>query len=145
MREWVVADVVQQGGQPHREAVLLRHRRELVPFLQRGERASSQVVRAERVLETGVGGAGIDEKGVPYLAHIAQPLDGGGIEEKNGGPVEPNVVPERITDNFEVGGHAGAAGRHVAGPARVTLSGTCARNCSKLSRNMMASLRACVS
>ena len=39
-----------------------------------GERQAGEVVGAERVLEAGVGGAGIDQEGVAELADVAQAL-----------------------------------------------------------------------
>ena len=61
---------------------VVRHVVELAPFLQAREGAARQVVRAEGVLEPGVGGAGIDEEGVADLAHVAQPLHWRGVERE---------------------------------------------------------------
>ena len=40
------------------------------------------------LLEAAVGGAGVDQEGVADLADVAEPLDRGGIEGKEGGPVD---------------------------------------------------------
>ena len=57
-------------------------RLELAALLQARERAPGQVVGAERVLEAGVGGAGIDQEGVADLADVAQPLHGRRVERE---------------------------------------------------------------
>src|SRR5262249_820863 len=124
------------------EAVLPRHPRELTVLLEGGESPTRQVVRAEGVLEPGVGGAGVDEEGVADLANVPQPLDGCGVQREKRRMVEANVVPERISDNLEIGW---VTGDHTRGPAAAAPSGASARYCAKFSRNMLASLRACAS
>jgi len=61
------------------------------------------MVRAERVLEAAVRGAGIDEERVPQLAYVAQPLDGGGVDHGKRFGIEPDVIPERVADDLEPG------------------------------------------
>ena len=78
-------------------------RRELAAFLERGEGAPSEVVGAEGVLEAGVGGAGVDQEGMAELPDIAQPLHRRGIENVQRRRVKPDVVPERVADDFVVG------------------------------------------
>ena len=93
MGERVVADVVQQRGEADRDAVVLGDAGQLAPLLQRRQGAPGQVVGAERVLEAGVGGAGIDQEGVPDLADVAQALNGRGVEGQQRRAVESDVVP----------------------------------------------------
>src|SRR3989454_7215122 len=45
------------------------------------QRAAREVVRAERVLEAAMRGAGIDEERVPQLTDVTQPLDGRGVDQ----------------------------------------------------------------
>jgi hypothetical protein len=54
----------------------------------------------EGVLEAAVGGSGVNQEGVPDLADIAEALNRGGIERKQRGAINPNVVPERVADDF---------------------------------------------
>src|SRR2546425_10947804 len=72
--ERVVPDVVQQGRETDRQAVLLRHLFQLTALLQTGQRPAGQVIGAEGMLETGVGGAGVYQKGMADLAHVAEAL-----------------------------------------------------------------------
>ena len=97
-----MTDVVQQCRQTHGGALLLGNALQLAPFLERRERPAGEVIRPERMLEAGVRGTGIDEEGVAELANVAE-LYGGGIEREERNPVEPDVVPERIADDFELG------------------------------------------
>jgi len=74
-------------------------------FFQLGEDASRQMICAERVLEAAVGGAGVDEEGVAELADVTEPLHGRGVDHRERFGVEPDVVPERVADDFEAGRH----------------------------------------
>ena len=102
VRERIVADVVQQRREPQCHAVALGDLGEFAALLERGERQAREVVGAERVLEAGVGGAGIDEEGVAELADVAQALHRRGVEHRQRGLVEADVVPEGIADDLEV-------------------------------------------
>ena len=102
--EGIVANVVQEGRQPHREAVFVGDPAELAVLLERGEGAARQVIGAERVLETGMGGAGIDEEGVTDLADVAESLDRRRVEREQRRPVEADVVPEGVADDLQIGG-----------------------------------------
>ena len=53
------------------------------------------------MLETGVGGAGIDEEGVAELADVAQALHRRGVEHRQCRLDEADVVPEGIADDLE--------------------------------------------
>src|SRR3989442_1204545 len=108
MGEGIVPDVVQQRGQLQAHAV-----RGIEPEVARGfelrQRAAREVVRAERVLEAAMRGAGIDEERVPQLTDVTQPLDGGGVDHGQRFGIEPDVVPERVADDLEPG-HDGCLG-----------------------------------
>ena len=101
VREGIVPDVVQQGGQAGGEPVLFGDRLEFPALGERGQRRLGEVIRAEGVLEAGVGGAGIDEEGVAELAHVAKALDGGRIEHAQRRTVQPDVVPQRVANDLE--------------------------------------------
>ena len=131
---------MEEGGEADRDPLVFVHSSQLAPLLQRRQGSLGQVVRAERVLEAGVGGPGIDQEGVPDLAHIAQALHGRGVEGQQRRAVESDVVPQRIADDLELRAAAGDA--HAVGPAAATVSGTWLRYCSKFSRNIVASFRA---
>jgi hypothetical protein len=60
-----------------------------------------QVVRAQTVLESAVGGARIDEKRVPQLADVPEALDRRRVDHRQGVRLEADVVPERVADDFE--------------------------------------------
>jgi hypothetical protein len=70
------------------------------------------VIGAECVLETSMGGAGVHEEGMTNLTNVAKALDGGRIESKQGRVVDPDVVPERIADDFG-GGQGGNVGKSL--------------------------------
>ena len=100
--EGVVADVVQQGREADRQAVVVGDEVELAPLLQARQRASREVVGAERVLEPGVGRAGIDQEGVTDLADVSESLHRSGVQREQRRPVEPDVVPEGVADDLDV-------------------------------------------
>ena len=128
MREWIVADVVEQGGEPD---ALRVGRRDTGPALRElGEGAAGQMVGAERVLEAGVGGAGIHQKGVSQLPHVAQALDRGGIHHGERLAVQMDVVPERVANDLELA--------HDRGPASRTAGWTSSANCRKFCWNRPA-------
>ncbi len=113
MREGVVPDVVQQRRQPHGEGVA-RVEPGAGRLLELGERAPGQVVGAQRVLEAAVGRAGVDEKRLPQLAYVAQALHRGGVHHGERLGVQPDVVPERVAHDLELGRS------HARGPASRT-------------------------
>ena len=161
VREGIVPDVVKQGREPDREAVVLRHEVDLAALLQARQRPPGQVIRAEGVLESGVRGAGIDQERMPHLADVAEPLDRRRVQRQQRGAIQADVVPEGVANDLElfVVGHGrmreprarGIArgrglrmrnGYFAAGPAAATESDTWERKCSKFSRNMRTSSRA---
>jgi len=95
-----VSDVVQKGGHPDRDAVLLERDRQLANFVESGDGSPGQVVRAESVLEPGVSGAGVHQVAVADLTDVPEALNCGCVEGAEGGSVEPDVVPEGIADDF---------------------------------------------
>jgi hypothetical protein len=66
--------VVQQRGRANDRLLLFADRRCVFGFAKEGERAPREVVRAKRVLEARVRGAGIDQIGPPELAYVPQSL-----------------------------------------------------------------------
>ena len=114
--------VVQQGGQPHRQPVFHRHGAELASLLERGERALGQVIGAECVLESGVGRTGVNEEGMSDLSHVAEPLDGRGVQGEQRRPVEPDVVPQWISNDLDVGVRRLSPFGTASAPATPTLS-----------------------
>jgi hypothetical protein len=109
-----MADVVQQRGHPDGQTLSFGGRLDLPHLFQRRERAPGQMIGAERVLETAVSGAGVDQEGVAHLTDIPKTLDGGGIESQESGVVYPDVVPEGVADDFRGGkGGRGGQGRRV--------------------------------
>ena len=120
---------------------------------ERREGALGQVVGAERVLEPGVGGAGIDEKGVAQLADVAKALDRGCVERGQRHSIERDVVPERVADDLVVASHVELRAARLArnscrlscGPAAITAASTPLANASKFFLNISASFFACAS
>jgi len=95
------------------------------------------MVRAERVLEARVGGAGVDEVREPELPHVSQPLENGRVDELQGQRVDTNVVPQRIPDDHDGAGTPRA--RQAFGPASAIAGAMLLPNFSKFLRNISAS------
>src|SRR5437879_13299252 len=89
------------------------------------------MISAEGVLEAAVRGARVDEEGMAQLPHVAESLNGGGVDHREGRGVEPDVVPERVADDLER--------RQRDGPASRTAACTWSWNCSKFCRNICRS------
>lgn len=121
-----MANVVEQRGDPDQDALVAVDQREVVLILEQRERSPRQVVRSERVLEPRVSGSRIDEEGQPELANVPQPLEGRCVDQLETERIEPDVVPERVTDDFH--GHvaydtwAGTETREPNGCERKPLS-----------------------
>ncbi len=98
VREGVVSDVVQQRGEPHGQPFALADAGELAALLERGQRTARQVVGAERMLEPGMGGAGVDQESMAELPHIAEALERRRVDRGHGGGFQSDVVPERIAN-----------------------------------------------
>ena len=103
MGERIVADVVQQRGHADCQALLLGRGAQLAQLVEGGQRSPRQVIGAECVLETGVGGAGVDQEGMAELADVAEALNRGRVESKQRRVVDPDVVPERVADDLGCG------------------------------------------
>jgi hypothetical protein len=98
----IVSDIVKQGGQPYRETAFFRDRVQLAPLLQRRQRQLGQMIGTKGVLESGMGGTGIDQEGVTQLANIAEALDRRRIDQPHNTAIHPDVIPEWIADNLKV-------------------------------------------
>ena len=93
-------DVVQQRSHSHGQAVFRRDNSQLSQLLQAGEGSSGEMIGAERVLEAGVRGTGVYQEAVPHLPYVPEPLNRRSIERQQLSPVQTDVVPERIADDF---------------------------------------------
>ena len=67
VREWIVSDIVKERCGPDDRLLVLANRRGVFGFAKERQSATGEMVRPERVLEPGVGGAGIDQVGPPQL------------------------------------------------------------------------------
>ena len=109
------------------------------------QRPSRQVVGAERVLEPGVGGSGINEVGPTELPDVPKTLEYVGVDKRQRQVIDADVVPDGIAQNLEAPGPSLAgAFRQPFGPAFLIAASTFS-NFSKLSRNIAASFFACAS
>src|SRR3954468_22742438 len=72
------------------------------------------MIRAERMLEPGVSGAGINEKRMSELPHVPQALKRRGIDDGQSLGLEADVVPEGVADDLKRG--ARDSGLGVGGP-----------------------------
>ncbi len=70
-----MADVVQERGGADHGAFVFSNAAQRAALLQEGERATGQMIRAQRVLESRVRGARVHEERKPQLPHVAQPLE----------------------------------------------------------------------
>ena len=131
----VVTDVMQQRGEL--EALRVGGIHAVTGFLQLGEGPAREVVGAEHVLEARVGGAGVDEEGVPELPDVPQALHRGRIDDGQRLGLQADVIPQRVADDLEL--------FQTRGPASPTAPCTRPANCSKFLRNSSASRRACAS
>src|SRR5438067_10139087 len=95
-----MADVVQQRGELDVQLV--------------GD-APREVVGAERVFESRVGCARIDQKSVTELADVAESLHRRRVDESESLGLEADVVPERVADDLELV-HCGALRLTAGGP-----------------------------
>jgi hypothetical protein len=88
-----VANVVQQGGEPREGYVMLFDLSEFTALGQQGERASREMVGAERVLESRVCRARVDEKGMAELPDVPQALNRLAVEQGQRLSINADVVP----------------------------------------------------
>src|SRR6185503_21000680 len=86
--------------------------------------AARQMIGAQGVLEAGMGGAGVNEKGVAELAHVAQSLYGRCVEERERLWLEADVVPERVANDL-VRRTRGQRCAPTWGPCRRTARNSC--------------------
>lgn len=92
--EGVVAQVVEEAAQEaDRDVVFGERGGDMGVAEQGGEVLSPHVVGAERVLEAGVNGAGIDEVGGTELADRAEALEGGVVDDGDQ-PLGDSHIPQ---------------------------------------------------
>src|SRR3984893_17461460 len=102
-------------------------------------------MRAEGMLESRVGGTGVDEIGPTELTYVSEPLKDFGVDERERQLVDTNVVPDGVAQDLEAHGPSLAPGwRQPFGPAFFVAASTFPIF-SKFSRNMRASFFACAS
>ena len=101
MRERIMTDVVQERGGSNDRLLVFADRDQVLGFAKERQRAPREVVRAERVLESRMGGAGIDEISPTELPHVAQPLKDLGVDQPERQLVDADIVPDRVTQNLE--------------------------------------------
>jgi hypothetical protein len=94
---------VQQRRHADRKTVFLSCRRDLTQLFQGPECPSGEMIRAQGVLEPGVSRSGVNQEGVPDLPDVAKALNCGSIEGEKRSPVQADVVPEWIADDFRGG------------------------------------------
>jgi hypothetical protein len=82
------------------------------------------VIRAERVLESRVGGARVHEVRVAELPDVSQPLERCAVDDAERARVDPDVVPERVPHDLEVAGERHGVGYASRGPAARTAGAT---------------------
>ena len=108
VRERVVSDVVEQRRGPDDRLLLLADRGGVFRFAKERERASREVVGAERVLESRVCRARIDEVRPSELADVPESLKDFGVDEAERELVDANVIPDGVAQDLEVHGPGGA-------------------------------------
>jgi hypothetical protein len=59
------------------------------------------VIGPERVFESGVSGAWVDQVGEAELADISEALHGIRVEQFEGEGLDTDVIPERVSDYFD--------------------------------------------
>ncbi len=106
--------VVQQRRQPHRQLGITIYAVQLAPLRQRRQRPPGEMVRPQRMLKTGMGGAWIHQERMPQLPHIPKPLHRRRVQHRQRGLVQPDVVPQRVADYVVV---HGCRGKETAGTA----------------------------
>jgi len=72
------------------------------------------VIGADRVLEAGVRGAGINEIRQAELADISEPLKNIRVDEPESQLIDPDIIPQRVAQDFK--SHARPGGPNPGGP-----------------------------
>jgi hypothetical protein len=144
VREWIVSDIVKERGRSDDRLLVLVDR--MLGFAQQCQRPAREVVRPKGVLESGVGGAGINEVRPAELADVPEALKDIGVEKGERQLVDSNVVPDGVAQDLETHGLAPSrrAARQPFGPA-FWIAVSTSPNFSKFLRNISASFLACAS
>ena len=98
--EGIVTHVVEQHRHARQLALARIDTGQFPALHQQCDRAPRHVMRPERMLEPRMRGARINEECVAELSDVAQPLHRRRIHQGQCQRVEPDVVPERIADDF---------------------------------------------
>jgi hypothetical protein len=121
MGEGVMPDVVEQRGERYQPGVERVDEPKVATPVQHIQGAAGQVVHADRVIEAGVGCAGVDEVTVTELLDVAQPLKSRQVDDQSRRAFDADRIPERVPDG-NGGCHAGRIRRAlhtaIAGAAR---------------------------
>ncbi|MEP6550362.1 MAG: hypothetical protein ABJB95_04225, partial [Gemmatimonadales bacterium] len=79
--EWIVPDIVEQRRRSDDGLLVLTYRRGIFGFAKERQSPPREMVRAERVLESRVRGARVDEIRPTELANVSQTLEDFGVDE----------------------------------------------------------------
>src|SRR2546423_2688649 len=104
VRKRIVSDVVKERRRSHDRLLVFADRDGVFRLAQEREGATRQMMCAERVLESRMGRAGVDEIGPAQLSNVTQALKDFGIDELEGELVDSDVVPDRVAQNLEAHG-----------------------------------------
>src|SRR5436309_7936471 len=96
VRERIVTDVVKERGRPHDRLFFFADRNRIGRLAEERQRPPREVMGAERVLESGVGCARVDEVRPTELADVPQALKDVGVDELERQLVDSNVVPDGV-------------------------------------------------
>ena len=138
MRKRVVPDVVEQRGGADKRAFVATDGGEFLLFLEEIQRAPGEVERSERVLESRMGGAGIDEKSEPELANVSEPLKRRRVDQLEAQRIESDVVPEGVPDDFHRHGPYDSLTARQKPPLACFVGTLCLRNPPKRLRALAA-------
>jgi len=145
VRERVMSDIVKQRCRSHDVLLFLADGDRILGFAKERESPAGEVVRPQRVLESGMRCAGVNEIRPAQLANVAQALKDFGVDEPKRELIDADVVPDRVAQDLEAHGPLTfLGGRYAFGPAFFVAVSTLS-NLSKFSRNIAASFFACAS
>jgi hypothetical protein len=107
---------VQERGDADVRAGILAKIAEVAALLEERQRTPRERIRAERVLETRMAGARIDQERQPELSHVPQPLKRRRVDESERERLDADVIPKRIPNDFQ--GWLSALGPRLSAESR---------------------------